>query len=228
MVDLDLLLLDAGDELGLLAEEEVQVGGLLAEGVVVALDEVPGNLLLGHVGVLGRVLLRGGRDGLRDGLRDRGTGDVVGAIETVGRTRDVLGGHVDLTSQYVEMGSRRDGRKREGQQAGLPVVLRLADGWTKREPKAFWSNDDEEEWWRADMGRLKGRSTGAESEGDFVRGRVWGGADGKDGSEEMLVGERRSAGTGWSGEKWREKKDVDGVFARRRPCFCFRGTAARK
>jgi hypothetical protein len=56
------------------------------------------------------------------------------------------------------------------------------------------------------MGRLKGWPTGAESEGDFVRGKVWGGVDGKDGGEEMLVGERRSAGTGWSGEKWREKK----------------------
>jgi hypothetical protein len=96
VVDLDLFLLDAGHELGLLAEEEVQVGGFLAEGVVVALDEVPGDLLLGDVWVLGRVLLRGGGDGLRDRLGGGRVGDVVGAIEAVGRARDVLGSHRDL------------------------------------------------------------------------------------------------------------------------------------
>jgi hypothetical protein len=94
VVDLDLLLLDTSHELGLLAEEEVQVGGLLAQGVVVALDEVPGNLLLGDVGVLGRVLLRDGRDGLLAGL-----GNVVGAVEAVGRAGDVLGRHRDLAGQ---------------------------------------------------------------------------------------------------------------------------------
>lgn len=113
MVDLDLFLLDAGHELGLLAEEEVQVGGFLAEGVVVALDKVPGDFFLGHVGVLGRVLLRDGRDGLGDGgLRDRRMRDVVGAVEAVGRARDVLGGHCgsEQSATDTRSGSRRTSR----------------------------------------------------------------------------------------------------------------------
>jgi hypothetical protein len=88
MIDRDFLLLNARHELGLLAEEEMQVCRLLAEGVVITLNEVPSNFLLGHVGVLGRMLLRDRRDGLRHRLNV-----LVGAKEAVGRTRDVLGSH---------------------------------------------------------------------------------------------------------------------------------------